>query len=150
MASALSSRKGIETAPLFFIFSAVVLLLTAAVVFPYFSEWQRIMNEGKARKEAIKLQSAINEIHAMGDLGSSERLSVYIPTGYSIMIDGQSLKVRGPTKNYAGKETKGDPLTLNTRIDTNVYEITSGPKVIMVIYSADGSVGENQIFVRPR
>jgi hypothetical protein len=99
MKSILKSKKGIETSPLFLIFSAVILVLTAAIVFPAMMEWERVMDKGKAIKETVKLRNAINEIHLMGDLGSVEQVHLNLPQPYEIEVKTGSVVLRNSGNN---------------------------------------------------
>ncbi|HDI72648.1 MAG: hypothetical protein DRO76_03685 [Candidatus Altiarchaeales archaeon] len=112
MKSLFKSKKGVETAPLFLIFSAFVLVLTAAIVFPAMTEWEKTMDKGKAIKETIKLRNAINEIHAMSDIGSVEQVSVSLPPGYEIAVNSRSLVL----KNNDNEVAKFD---LNANVEYN-------------------------------
>ncbi|MEA3255393.1 MAG: hypothetical protein U9Q22_06115 [Candidatus Altiarchaeota archaeon] len=94
MNSLFKSNKGVETAPFFLVFSAVILVLTAAIVFPAMTNWQVIMNEGRAVKETMKLRNAVNEIHAMCDIGSVELVTLSLPPGYTINVNHDSLTLK--------------------------------------------------------
>ncbi len=88
----LSSRKGIEGAPFFLGVSALIMVFTLFVVFPHLQDWMVAMNDATAMRETEKLRSALNEIHAMGDIGTVEKVVISLPPGYHIdMSDPKKL-----------------------------------------------------------
>ncbi len=118
MRSLLRSKKGVETAPFFMIFAAFVLVMTATIVFPAMTEWEKIMDKGKATKETIKLKETIDEIHIMADVGSVEVVELAIPPDYQINIESSKLTLTGNNEvvefpvegvelNYAGSTLTG-------------------------------------------
>lgn len=89
-----NSKKGIETFPFFLILSAIILFLTALLIFPIFSEWQSITEREKAISEAKKIISAINSVYTLGDVGSTEQVFLNLPSKYTIDVKNDSLVLK--------------------------------------------------------
>lgn len=81
------SRRGIETAPFFLTFSALVLIMTAALVFPAMGKWIRTMEKESAIRETMKLEKGIRNVLEMGDVGTIDQVGVNLPAGYEIGVD---------------------------------------------------------------
>ncbi|MBN2251023.1 MAG: hypothetical protein JW724_02995 [Candidatus Altiarchaeota archaeon] len=176
MHSVIRSNKGLETMPYFLAFSAFVLFMSAVLVFSFLQDWQKMMDNSKARNEAIKLRNAINEIHAMGDVGSIEKINLQIPSGYIISIDYMDkgmgvLEEALQTENsmiyvylkdsngytLAGKfqaEMKIDEVKANKKssLPGQIFCEAGKPAQLVIIYDPDGKVtqsdGDYQIIVK--
>lgn len=131
MKSLLRSRKGVETAPLFMVLSAVILVMTVAIVVPAMAEWGKVMDRGKAVKETVKLQESIEEIHTMGDVGSVERVFLALPSGYSIVVRENSLVLK--IRNNEVVE-----LPVDAKLECGGAEL-DGKKTVTVAFWKDSS-----------
>lgn len=141
MRSLFKSKKGVETAPLFLIFSAFVLVLTAAIVFPAMTEWEKTINKGKAIKETIKLRNAINEIHAMSDIGSVEQVSVSLPPGYEIQVNPGSLVLKNSDEGVE------EEFYLNAEVDSEVKNIKGNTRVTVAFWDKESKTSSEGIII---
>jgi hypothetical protein len=91
MPSILKSNKGIETAPLFIIFSAVVILLAATMIMPELAKWGRINDYNKTKKEAVRVSEAIDEMRKLGDSGSAQEIHVDVPANCYIRFEVEGI-----------------------------------------------------------
>jgi hypothetical protein len=111
MSSIPSSRKGMESAPFFLVVSAIIIVMTLSILFPAISNWMIKMNDAAAMRETQKLRDAINEISAMGDIGSVQKLIINLPPGYFIEVKETELYMYRKTMDESGLTLK-DLLTL--------------------------------------
>jgi hypothetical protein len=78
-----------ETAPFFLTFSALVLIMTAALVFPAMGKWISTMERERAVKETLNLEKGISNVLEMGDAGTIDQMEVNLPRGYEIDVNDE-------------------------------------------------------------
>jgi len=115
MPSFFKSNKGMETAPLFIIFSAVVILLAATMILPELGKWNASIDKTKTLREAERIQAACDEIMKMGDTGTVEEINVDVPKDCCVGFndaDGSHITASCSMPNqeyyYQGMTTVGD------------------------------------------
>ena len=144
MASILRSRKGVESAPFFLIVSAVIIVFTLSIVFPGLQHWTMKINDGRALKETQKLKNAIDEIHAMGDVGTIEKIDMDLPPGYYIKVGGSELEAWREAMYDSGLATERlGALKLNTDVNTNINSGRAKGGQIFGLMTIELMYGEN-------
>lgn len=123
MKSFFSSNQGVESAPLILIFAAVVMVLTASIVFPALMEWQDQVNKAQTIKEASRLRDAISRTHSMGDVGSVEWVILNIPRGHCLQISGGKIYARGPCEGPEMDELIEGGLELDADVEASTGDI---------------------------
>jgi len=115
----LSGSKGVTSMGFTAIICAMIIVLTLYIVFPALHNWNNKMNEATSLKEADRLRRAINGIHAMGDVGSIEKITLILPPGYCINVVGSSLQVRREEQGSEGAKSLGE-IPLDTSVQVNI------------------------------
>jgi hypothetical protein len=153
MPSLLKTKKGVETAPLFIAFSAIVVLITVAIMLPELNKWNAINDKAKTLYEARKLAAACDEVLKMGDSGSVEEVHVDVPRGCC-------LRFTDPIKDYYGSifsycnipNEKFEPIetetnaSLKSRTDNNEICGTS-VDVIIAYGEEDNSIPDGSYII---
>jgi hypothetical protein len=96
MPSFFKSNKGVETAPLVIAFSAIVILLAAAIILPELGKWNSAIDKAKTLREAKKLAAACDEVIVMGDSGSVQEVGVDVPANCCIWTQDAENILTGP------------------------------------------------------
>ena len=126
------SHKGVETGPLFIVFAAIVLIVTAALVFDTYNKWSEINDKGRVLNEAKRLAQACDELKLAGDQGSSAELSVTVP-------DKCSIEVASSAFNVKCSFASGDYIeSIQTKAKVSGSSISPGTNKVKIIYSAKG------------
>ncbi len=149
MTSLLSSRKGITSAPFLVIVSAIIMVATITIVFPYLQSWTDKINEGRAMKETLKLRNALNEIHAMSDVGSIEKVIIDLPPGYTINIEGRTLRTSKDANFNSHTAANGDFFTLEMDAKADPYISAGAPDKVfgtMVLELKYGTIKKTKNF----
>ncbi|OYT26265.1 MAG: hypothetical protein B6U97_04175 [Candidatus Altiarchaeales archaeon ex4484_96] len=82
-----------ETTVFYITLSAVILLLSTALVLPAYGDWMKLMDGKKAIQETKKVVSAVESISSLGDVGSTQQLKLNMPPGYSIQVNNHSINL---------------------------------------------------------
>ena len=79
--------KGVETAPLFIVFSAIIVVILAGFMFDEMSKWGRVNDWMKTQKEAKRVAETVDEMMLLGDTGSAQTIHVDVPAGCCIRFE---------------------------------------------------------------
>jgi hypothetical protein len=126
------SRKGVETAPLFIIFAAVVLMMTAALAYDIMGKWEKNDSTARTINEAKRISQTCEEIKFAGDQGSVQELHLDIPQKCSITIGSSSLIA----SCSFDKEKRTETVPTKAKITGSQATIPSGSNTVRVIYSS--------------
>ncbi len=137
------NKKGIESAPLYLLLSSITLLLTALIMFPAYAGWQDSMDTGRSKAETKKILSAIESVHSLGDIGSTQHVFIELPDGYSLLFKNKSI-----TLQSGNKTLKEYPLNTDLRYRGNTPITGPGKYTLSVVYwTRDDSTNQGKEFI---
>ena len=126
----LKSRRGVETAPLFIVFAAVVLMMTAALASDIIGKWEKIDSKQRTINEAKRISQTCEEIKFAGDQGSVQELHVDIPQNCQIIIATTSL-----TASCTFDKTP-EAVPTKVKLASSSKSILAGSSTVRIIYSS--------------
>jgi hypothetical protein len=128
----LSSRRGADTAPLFIVFAAVVLMMTTVLAFDIMGKWEKIDSKQRTYNEAKRISQTCEEIKFAGDQGSIQEVQVNIPQKCSILIGSKSLTA----SCTFDKEKSDEPVLTKAILTGSPATIPAGSNTVRIVYSS--------------